>query len=38
MPKGYISIGSNIDKDKNILASLQALEQHFGQADYLKYL
>jgi 2-amino-4-hydroxy-6-hydroxymethyldihydropteridine diphosphokinase len=31
MPKGYISIGSNIDKDKNILASLQALEHHFGQ-------
>ncbi len=31
MPKGYISIGSNIDKDKNILASLRALEHHFGQ-------
>jgi 2-amino-4-hydroxy-6-hydroxymethyldihydropteridine diphosphokinase len=31
MPKGYISIGSNIDKDKNILASLQALENQFGQ-------
>ena len=31
MSKGYISIGSNIDKDKNILASLQALEQHFGK-------
>ena len=31
MPKGYISIGSNIDKDKNILASLQALEHHFGE-------
>jgi 2-amino-4-hydroxy-6-hydroxymethyldihydropteridine diphosphokinase len=30
MPKGYISIGSNIDKDKNIHASLQALEHHFG--------
>jgi 2-amino-4-hydroxy-6-hydroxymethyldihydropteridine diphosphokinase len=30
MPRGYISIGSNIDKDKNILASLQALEHHFG--------
>ncbi len=28
---GYISIGSNIDKDKNILASLQALEQCFGK-------
>jgi 2-amino-4-hydroxy-6-hydroxymethyldihydropteridine diphosphokinase len=31
MPKGYISIGSNIDKDKNILASLHALEHHFGK-------
>ncbi len=31
MPKGYISIGSNIDKDKNILASLHALEHHFGE-------
>ena len=31
MPKGYISIGSNIDRDKNILASLQALENHFGK-------
>jgi 2-amino-4-hydroxy-6-hydroxymethyldihydropteridine diphosphokinase len=31
MPRGYISIGSNIDKDKNILASLQALEHHFGK-------
>lgn len=31
MNVGYISIGSNIDKDKNILASLQALEQCFGK-------
>jgi 2-amino-4-hydroxy-6-hydroxymethyldihydropteridine diphosphokinase len=31
MPKGYISIGSNIDKDENIPASLKALEQHFGR-------
>ncbi len=31
MPRGYISIGSNIDKDKNVLASLQALEYHFGE-------
>lgn len=30
MPRGYISIGSNIDKDKNIPASLRALEQFFG--------
>ena len=31
MPKGYISVGSNIDKNKNILASLQALEYCFGK-------
>jgi len=31
MPRVYISIGSNIDRDKNILASLQALEQQFGR-------
>jgi 2-amino-4-hydroxy-6-hydroxymethyldihydropteridine diphosphokinase len=31
MPNGYISIGSNIDKDKNILISLQELERHFGK-------
>ena len=31
MPRGYISIGSNIDKDKNVLASLQALKHHFGK-------
>ncbi len=31
MPRGYISIGSNIDRDKNILASLHALEHHFGK-------
>jgi len=31
MAKGYISIGSNIDKDKNILASLEALEHQFGE-------
>ena len=31
MPKSYISIGSNIDRDKNILASLHALEHHFGK-------
>jgi len=29
--RGYISIGSNIDKDKHILASLLALEQAFGK-------
>jgi 2-amino-4-hydroxy-6-hydroxymethyldihydropteridine diphosphokinase len=31
MSKGFISIGSNIDKDKNILASLHALEHHYGK-------
>ena len=31
MPNGYISIGSNINKDNHIPASLQALEHHFGQ-------
>ena len=31
MPRVYISIGSNIERDKNILASLQALEQQFGR-------
>ncbi len=30
MPTGYISIGSNIDKEKHIPASLEALEKHFG--------
>jgi len=29
--RGYISIGSNIDKDKYIPASLRALEQAFGE-------
>ncbi len=31
MPKCFISIGSNIDKDKNTLISLQELERHFGE-------
>ena len=30
MPTGYISVGSNIDKDKHIPASLEALDLHFG--------
>jgi len=29
--RGFISIGSNINKDKHIPASLQALEQAFGE-------
>jgi 2-amino-4-hydroxy-6-hydroxymethyldihydropteridine diphosphokinase len=28
--RGYISIGSNIDKDRNIAAGLKAIEQTFG--------
>ncbi len=30
MPRGYISIGSNIDKEANIASSLRALENQFG--------
>lgn len=31
MTRGYISIGSNINKDEHIPASLRALEQTFGK-------
>ena len=31
MPRGYISVGSNIDRDKNTLSSIQALKQQFGE-------
>jgi len=31
MTRGYISIGSNIDKDKNVAASLKALELQLGK-------
>ncbi len=31
MPRGYISLGSNIDKEKNVVSALQALEKQFGQ-------
>ena len=31
MPTGYISIGSNIDKEVNMPSSLKALEQAFGE-------
>jgi len=31
MPVGYISIGSNIDKETNIASSLESLRRHFGE-------
>lgn len=31
MPTGYISIGSNIDRERHIPASLTALAEHFGK-------
>lgn len=31
MPTGYISIGSNIERELHIPASIKALTQHFGQ-------
>lgn len=31
MPRCYVSIGSNIDKEYHIPSSLSALEQHFGE-------
>ena len=31
MPRCYVSIGSNIDKEIHIPSSLRALEQHFGE-------
>lgn len=31
MPRGYISIGSNIDRDFNVSSSLRALEKQFGK-------
>ncbi len=30
MPRGYISIGSNIDKEKHIASSILALNERFG--------
>ncbi len=33
MARVYISIGSNIDKEKNIASSVQALSQQFGKLD-----
>lgn len=31
MPRGYISIGSNIEREKNIFSALRALEKQFGK-------
>ena len=31
MSRGFISIGSNIDKEKNIPSAIAALEKHFGK-------
>jgi 2-amino-4-hydroxy-6-hydroxymethyldihydropteridine diphosphokinase len=31
MPTGYISIGSNIQRDQHIPSSIKALKQHFGE-------
>ncbi len=33
MARVYISIGSNIDKEKNIPSSVKALQEHFGDLD-----
>ena len=33
MARVYISIGSNIDKEKNIPSSVKALQDHFGKMD-----
>ncbi len=31
MPRGYISLGSNIDKEKNVISALDSLEKQFGK-------
>ncbi len=33
MARVYVSIGSNIDKEKNISSSVKALQDHFGDLD-----
>lgn len=33
MARVYVSIGSNIDKEKNIPSSVKALREHFGNLD-----
>lgn len=36
MARVYISIGSNIDKQENIVSSVQALRDHYGELDISK--
>lgn len=31
MPRGYISLGSNIDKEKNVISALDSLKTQFGK-------
>jgi len=33
MARVYVSVGSNIDKEKNISSSVKALQEHFGDLD-----
>ena len=33
MARVYVSIGSNIDKEKNILSSVQTMQKHYGELD-----
>ncbi len=33
MARVYVSIGSNIDKEKNVPSSVKALQTHFGELD-----
>ena len=33
MARVYVSIGSNIEKEKNILSSIKVLRDHFGELD-----
>ena len=33
MARVYVSIGSNIETEKNILSSIKALREHFGELD-----
>lgn len=33
MARVYVSIGSNIDKENNVVSSVHALQEHFGELD-----